>query len=83
MSINFKNSLFKKVNATASVFDHSQVSQLHLDSRDRSSNNIVRGGIKMRRDYFDTSSSSSSQKSREDTKDHQKAIDIQKHIKNR
>lgn len=49
MSINFKNSLFKKINATTSVFleDQSQMQQSKINTK------------KSRKDYFDTSSSSS------------------------
>ena len=59
MSINFKNSLYKKVNAT-SVFLDDQSQLLQSKEGGTSTNNLVyRGGIRMRKDYFDTSSSSS------------------------
>ena len=91
MSINFKNSLYKKMNAT-SVFLDDQ-SQLLQSKEGSSSNNIVRGGIRLRKDYFDTSSSSSSRSAAslehlttsQDhyQQQHRKPMNLSKHIKDR
>ena len=90
MSINFKNSLYKKVNAT-SVFLDDQSQLLQSKEGVTSTNKLVyRGGIRMRKDYFDTSSSSSqpsSKKSRVDEEDNQqdrqRPMNLSKHIKHR
>ena len=78
ISINFKNSLFNKMNAN-SVFldDHSQ-----LDPKE-SLPPQKGGGPKKKYDYFDTSSSSSSLSEEEapfERNESKKAIDIQKEI---
>lgn len=78
ISINFKNSLFNKMNAN-SVFldDHSQ-----LDPKESLPPHKA-GGPKKKYDYFDTSSSSSSLSEEEaplERNESKRAIDIQKEI---
>jgi hypothetical protein len=89
MSINFKNSFYKKVNAT-SVFLDDQSQLLQSKEGVTSTNNLVyRGGIRMRKDYFDTSSSSSQPSSKKSSveedhqQDRQRPMNLSNHIKHR